>query len=126
MSRYKTVRHYGESTVKHRVIAEIILGRQLPKGSVVHHIDGNGLNNSPNNLLICPSQEYHKLLHYRENALNECGNANWLKCVHCKKFGDPEKMMVWKLKSSTHKNPRAAHYECSREEQRIRRIEGRH
>jgi hypothetical protein len=54
----------------HRIMAEVILGRPLKKGEVVHHIDGNKLNNSPENLIVFPSQKeharHHKMLTAKE------------------------------------------------------------
>lgn len=48
---------------EHILVAEQKLGRPLRKGEVVHHIDGNGLNNDPNNLLVLPSQSEHMKIH---------------------------------------------------------------
>lgn len=47
---------------EHRFIAEKVLGRKLNKSEVVHHIDGNGLNNANSNLVIC-TQSFHVFLH---------------------------------------------------------------
>jgi hypothetical protein len=55
-------------------------------------MDENPGNNAPGNLVICPSQAYHMLIHKRARALAACGNANWLKCVHCQRFDDPDSM----------------------------------
>jgi len=46
----------------HIVIAERIIGRKLEDNEVVHHIDGNGLNNSLGNIVVM--QRYkHKICH---------------------------------------------------------------
>lgn len=62
--------HFIENGVKkyqplNRYLAELALGKNLPKGACVHHVDGNPLNNESSNLVICPSHAYHMLLHKR-------------------------------------------------------------
>lgn len=47
----------------HRQIAEEILGRALVPGEVVHHKDGNILNNQPSNIEVFPSQSEHCKAH---------------------------------------------------------------
>lgn len=62
---------FGKHT--HRVVAAEKAGRELLPGEVVHHIDGNKLNNHPDNLEILPSQSVHASLHayeYWENKRN--------------------------------------------------------
>ena len=49
----------GKAELLHRQIAEQLLARPLLPGEIVHHIDGDSTNNSPENLLILPSQRYH-------------------------------------------------------------------
>lgn len=43
----------------------MIIGRKLTHTEVVHHIDGNKKNNSPENLLVM-SQSDHVKLHHDE------------------------------------------------------------
>ena len=83
----------------HALIVERILGRALPKGVEIHHVDGNGRNNEKSNLVVCPNHSYHSLLHMRSEALGACGDANWRKCRFCKKWDAPEKLAFWKRKS---------------------------
>ena len=45
-----------------RRVAEESLGRKLMEGEVVHHMNGNAEDNSPENLLVMPTKQ-HKQLH---------------------------------------------------------------
>lgn len=45
----------------HRIIMEFHLGRKLEKDEVVHHIDGNGLNNELSNLKVMDKREHNKM-----------------------------------------------------------------
>ena len=53
---------------EHVLVAERALGKYLPTGAVVHHVNVDRRNNAPTNLVICENQTYHKLLHVRMNA----------------------------------------------------------
>jgi hypothetical protein len=57
--QYKAIR-IGKTILKeHRLAVETLLGVSLTPDKVVHHIDGNRLNNSPDNLQVFPSNAEH-------------------------------------------------------------------
>lgn len=79
---------------EHILIAEKVLGKLLPEGAVVHHINENKADNRKENLVICENDAYHQLLHRRMRALKTCGNPNWRKCWICKEYDDPENLYI--------------------------------
>lgn len=83
---------FGRNVGAHVAVVEKALGKRLPAGAIVHHADDNPSNNAPGNLVVCPSQQYHRLLHSRAEAYDACGNANWRKCQYCQTFDDPANM----------------------------------
>lgn len=99
---------------EHILVAEEALGRPLPEGAVVHHVNEDPADNRPTNLVICQDQAYHKLLHQRMRAKAACGHADWRRCVYCKEYDDPENLYVY---SSAY----ASHRECNNADQRQRR-----
>jgi hypothetical protein len=56
----------------HRTIAEYKIGRKLEKGEIVHHIDGNKFNNSPENLEVITQSEH--INKHRESLLKGIKN----------------------------------------------------
>lgn len=88
---------------EHREIAKRALGRPLPPGAEVHHVDENFRNNAPDNLVICPNHAYHRLLHLRAKALAESGNPNNRKCVFCKRWDAIENLTITSQNSAQHR-----------------------
>lgn len=103
----------------HVALAERALGKPLPKGAEVHHVDENGLNNAPSNLVVCPDAAYHSLLHQRQRAFDACGHYDWRKCHICKKYDAPENL--WVSRKKAHHRAcdaaRAATYRANKEAQ---------
>ncbi len=91
---------------EHVLVAERALGKPLPVGAVVHHADENRLNNAGSNLVICPDNKYHRLLHVRIDAMNACGHPNWRKCTYCGEYDDTANMRG-------EKSGRFVHRQCS-------------
>ena len=60
----------------HRWVAEKKIGRKLRREEVVHHIDKNKLNNSPENLHVCKNQFEHERIHFEEKLYS--GKARWI------------------------------------------------
>lgn len=50
----------------HRIIAEEIIGRPLQDGEVVHHCNGDMLDNRSENIEVLPSQAEHMARHRNE------------------------------------------------------------
>lgn len=66
---YIVVRVAGQNKFEHRLIAEKALGKPLPSSAQVHHWNEKRWDNRPTNLVVCPSEEYHRLLHKRAKDL---------------------------------------------------------
>jgi hypothetical protein len=69
---------------EHVLIASHVLGRPLPPGVEVHHVNEIGDDNANRNLVICESHAYHYLLHARMRAYRATGNVHKRKCAICK------------------------------------------
>ena len=116
----------GKVVAEHRLLAEAALGHATPTGAEVHHVDENKYNNSPDNLVICPSRSYHQLLHKRTKAINACGHAHWLICRFCRAYDAPEIMSTNKANGqSYHKRCAAAAMLPKNRERRRLLIEAR-
>ncbi len=99
----------GQRKLEHIVVAERAMGKPMPAGAIVHHVNENRSDNRPANLVVCPSIAYHKFIHMRMRALAACGNANWMRCQYCKAYDDPSNMYVYPHRNS------AQHRKCHSE-----------
>ena len=70
---------------EHRVVAEQKIGRRLLPGEQVHHIDGNKLNNRPDNLEVVADTAHHRLHHrsLRGQRLRRPGEENPIVTCAC-------------------------------------------
>jgi len=67
----------GISTYRseHILLAEKALGRSLKRGEIIHHINGDGLDNRNTNLLVC-DRSYHSWLHQKMAKLYQQEHFN--------------------------------------------------
>jgi hypothetical protein len=69
-TKYKIVRQTdGTQIRKHRIIMARLLGRKLLRTEVVHHKDGNGLNNKLSNLHLFHCDQCHRHHHRTKEAV---------------------------------------------------------
>lgn len=106
-------KYVWRNMLEHVLIVERLLGKALPQGVQIHHVDGNGLNNAHCNLVVCPNRAYHSLLHERTKALDACGNPNWRRCCFCKRWDAAEHLAFWKRGSTS--GAVIAHRQCANE-----------
>lgn len=66
---YIVVRINGKNYFQHRLVVERAMGKLLPITAHVHHLNGIKYDNRQQNLVVCPNDEYHRLLHRRAKEL---------------------------------------------------------
>lgn len=73
---------------EHRLVAETLLDRALKEGEVVHHLDSNRSNNSPDNLLVMLGPMHGKLHAWLDKHTvipkSDMNERLSLGCVRCK------------------------------------------
>ena len=58
-------RSRGHYVFEHILVVERVIGKYLPAAAVVHHVNGDTLDNRQLNLVACQDQAYHNWLHAR-------------------------------------------------------------
>lgn len=106
---YRITQLNGVRKREHVRIVETVLGRELRDAERVHHINENRGDNRNENLVLCPNQEYHSLLHTRMKAFAACGNYDWRKCHRC---GAYDAQSHLKRRPGGSRGLRYAHSEC--------------
>lgn len=91
----------------HILVVELARQQELPPTAEIHHVSEQTDDNRDENLVVCDSVGYHKLLHKRQRALDASGNANWRQCRHCKRYDAPENLVISRNQSSSAARHRA-------------------
>lgn len=68
--RYRYVTRNGKPMGEHRWIKQCELGRELLPDEDVHHVDGNGLNNSLDNLIVVTREDHMHDHHMLDVPIN--------------------------------------------------------
>ena len=90
---YKVIRVNGKLGYEHRHVMEKKLKRKLKSYEVVHHIDGDKLNNDPNNLQVLNGNGKHSTLHKTDwdsmthRTCTKCGRKKRVKFFYRHKSG---------------------------------------
>lgn len=90
---YKILNIKGQIIPEHRYKMQIHLGRKLNQNEVIHHINGNSLDNQIDNLEIM-TQNIHAKIH----AHNRYSYLD-IKCDHCNKVF---RSTAWRIKNNKH------------------------
>lgn len=117
---YRMLSIGGRKVREHVLVVERVLGRQLPKGPVIHHLNEVKTDNRHENLLVCQDEAYHQLIHRRTRAYDACGNANARQCQFCKQWSAPDRITVNPANSA------AFHQGCRSADRRAKYAERKH
>ncbi len=105
--------------LRYHLIAEEATGNPIPKGVVIHHVDGTKNHDVNTNLVVCENDAYHQFLHQRKRAYVGCGHAAWRKCWICCEYDDPKNLYIRTYKP---KGGCSYHRECRSIKQKAKYI----
>jgi hypothetical protein len=108
--KYKEITINGKRMGEHRYVMEQHLDRLLKRREIVHHINGDGLDNRIENLEILSSHHDHARLHQNEIAFAACGHATWRKCHFCHEYDTLHNFMKFGESRSSHPKCNAKDY----------------
>jgi hypothetical protein len=97
------------------ITAEKAIGKELPAGAIVHHVNENKADNRNANLVVCQDRAYHNFIHKRMRAVESGFPPHYRKCAYCHSYDDPQKM--------TENYQHVYHCSCVNEYQRQKRKE---
>jgi hypothetical protein len=106
--------------LEHVLVVEKAMGKYLDPKHPIHHVDEDGTNNHPSNLVVCEDHAYHKLLHARQRALGVCGNPNAHPCRFCGQYDRQDE--IRKAGRAWHHRSCVNSYERDRQRQKRVRI----
>lgn len=93
---------------EHRVVVEGVIGMELPRAAVIHHVNGDGRDNRTGNLVVCQSMGYHRLLHRRQRSYDATGDPSRRFCRFCSSWDIAENLYVGPRNMTFHRACRVA------------------